>query len=89
MASVLNLAPQFAVLLETGAKIAVEDVKVGTLLAVKAGELIPVDGVVVSGKSCIDESSLTGESLPVEKEPDSTVWAGTVNMTGMHIHVQL
>lgn len=60
----------------------VEEVKVGTLLTVKAGELVPIDGTVTSGKCNVDESSLTGESLPVEKDVGSIVWAGTVNMSG-------
>lgn len=82
ISSVANLAPQNAVLADTGARIAVSEVKVGTRLSVKAGESIPIDGVVVSGGSSVDESSLTGESFPVEKEVGASVWAGTINLTG-------
>ncbi|MCO5587261.1 hypothetical protein L7F22_041208 [Adiantum nelumboides] len=82
ISSVANLAPQHAVLADTGLRIAVADVKVGTRLSVKAGDSIPIDGIVVSGRSTIDESSLTGESLPVEKEIGGSVWAGTINLTG-------
>lgn len=88
MAAVLGRAPRHAVLLDTGLRVRVEDVKVGTALAVRAGELIPIDGVVTSGKSSVDQSTLTGESVPVEKEPDSTVWAGTMNLTGKFIDLQ-
>ncbi|MCO5559449.1 hypothetical protein L7F22_013049 [Adiantum nelumboides] len=53
-----------------------------SLLSVKAGDSIPIDGIVVSGRSTIDEISLTGESLPVEKEIGGSLWAGTINLTG-------
>ncbi|CAI5495996.1 unnamed protein product [Closterium sp. Naga37s-1] len=62
--------------------VAVEDVAVATLLAVRPGALVPVDGVVQSGASSVDESSLTGESLPVFKDVGAPVWAGTINTTG-------
>ncbi len=87
LASVVDLAPQTAVLSEGGRRVRVEDVKVGSLLAVKAGEIIPIDGEVVSGKSSVDESSVTGESMPVEKEVGATVWAGTLNMSGVHSRI--
>jgi Cd2+/Zn2+-exporting ATPase len=83
----VDLAPQTAVLSEGGCRVRVEDVKVGSLLAVKAGEIIPIDGEVVSGKSSVDESSVTGESMPVEKEVGATVWAGTLNMSGVHSRI--
>ena len=54
----------------------------GTLLAVKAGEDIPIDGIVEEGKCEVDEKTLTGESFPVAKQKDSTVWAGTINLNG-------
>ncbi|CAM6093000.1 unnamed protein product [Calypogeia fissa] len=81
ISNVGELAPQTAVLMD-GQRVGVEDVKVGTLLAVKAGELIPIDGEVVSGKSSIDESTVTGESKPVEKAMGALVWAGTMNLSG-------
>jgi Cd2+/Zn2+-exporting ATPase len=81
ISNVADLAPQTAVLMD-GERVSVEDVKVGTLLAVKAGELIPIDGEVVSGKSSIDESNVTGESMPVEKTDGAVVWAGTMNLSG-------
>lgn len=62
--------------------IAVEDVQVGDLLIVKPGEKIPVDGVIVKGASALDESMLTGESMPVEKTVDDEVVGATLNTNG-------
>jgi Cu+-exporting ATPase len=62
--------------------IAIADVHVGDMLRVRPGEKIPVDGVVVKGRSSVDESMLTGEPMPVEKEPGSRVTGGTLNGTG-------
>lgn len=63
-------------------EVPVEDVQVGDLVLVKPGEKIPVDGVVVSGRSTVDESMLTGESLPVEKGPGEPVIGATLNKLG-------
>ncbi len=60
----------------------VEEVRVGDLLLVRPGEKIPVDGVVIEGRSTVDESMLTGESLPVEKGPGDEVIGATLNRTG-------
>lgn len=57
-------------------------VVVGDILQVRAGEKIPVDGMITEGRSTVDESMLTGESMPVEKERDHTVIGGTINVTG-------
>jgi Cu+-exporting ATPase len=62
--------------------IAIADVHVGDQLRVRPGEKVPVDGVVVKGRSAIDESMVTGEPAPVEKEPGSRVTGGTINGTG-------
>ena len=62
--------------------IPLEQVKVGDTLRVRPGEKVPVDGVVVEGESAVDESMVTGESLPVEKAPGARVTGGTVNGTG-------
>jgi Cu+-exporting ATPase len=64
-------------------EVPVDDVRVGDLVLVKPGEKIPVDGVVIEGRSAIDESMLTGESLPVEKKPGDTVIGATLNKLGM------
>jgi Cu+-exporting ATPase len=62
--------------------IAIADVRVGDKLRVRPGEKVPVDGVVLKGRTAVDESMVTGEPIPVEKEPGSGVTAGTVNGTG-------
>ena len=82
MSSLLSIAPQKAVLADTGEVVGADEVKLGTLLAVKAGEDIPIDGIVVEGKCEVDEKTLTGESFPVPKQKNSTVWAGTINLNG-------
>lgn len=67
----------------TEVEVSVDDVRVGDIVLVKPGEKIPVDGVVVEGRSAIDESMLTGESLPVEKKPGAPVIGATLNKLGM------
>jgi Cu+-exporting ATPase len=67
---------------DTERDVAVGDLRVGDLLAVRPGERIPIDGEVVRGGSSVDESMLTGESLPVDKAPGATVVGGTLNQTG-------
>jgi P-type Cu+ transporter len=67
----------------TEAEVPIDDVRVGDILLVKPGETIPVDGVVMEGRSTIDESMLTGESLPVEKKAGDTVIGATLNKQGL------
>jgi Cu+-exporting ATPase len=64
-------------------EVPVDDVRVGDLVIVRPGEKLPVDGVVVEGRSSVDESMLTGESLPVEKGPGSAVIGATLNKLGL------
>ncbi len=64
-------------------EVPVDDVRVGDIVLVKPGETIPVDGVVIEGRSTIDESMLTGESLPVEKKPGDPVIGATLNKLGL------
>ena len=78
----MSLAPQKAIIAETGEEVEVDEVKVNTIVAVKAGETIPIDGIVVDGNCEVDEKTLTGEAYPVPKQRDSTVWAGTINLNG-------
>ena len=80
-----QLSPQIACRLENGEEqhIPIEQVGIGDVLLVRPGESIPVDGVVRSGKSAIDESVFTGESLPVDKGPGDSVTAATMNQSGM------
>ena len=80
-----QLAPKTACRLKDGEEqnIPIEQVGVGDVLLVRPGESIPVDGVVRSGESAIDESVFTGESLPVDKTPGDPVTAATMNQSGM------
>lgn len=82
MSSLVNLVPRRAVIAETGEEVDVNNVKVNSVLAVKGGEIVPIDGVVVEGNCEVDEKTLTGESFPVVKQKDSNVWAGTINVNG-------
>jgi len=79
--SLLNLAPKTTHLAD-GREIPLEHVKIGDLLRVRPGEIVPVDGIITEGHSSVDESMVTGESLPVEKLAQSRVTGGTVNTTG-------
>ena len=80
----VSLAPRTARIVREGRELDVPttEVGVGDLVRIRPGERIPVDGVVLEGASTIDESMLTGESLPVEKTAESRVVAGSVNQTG-------
>lgn len=80
----MGLAPRTAVLLRDGeeVEVAVDSLMPGDLLVVKPGERIPTDGVVTDGRSAVDESMLTGESLPVNKAAGSKVIGATVNKQG-------
>lgn len=89
MSSLVSAVPQRAVLAETGEEINADEVKLNTILAVKAGEIIPIDGVVVEGNCEVDEKILTGESFPVTKQKDSTVWASTINVNGNTLFLAL
>ncbi|WP_395729241.1 heavy metal translocating P-type ATPase [Nakamurella sp.] len=82
--SLLELAPPKAVVLRDGRELEVPtaDVQVGDLLLVRPGSKIPVDGVVESGESELDESMVTGESLPVPKRPGTQVIGASVNVSG-------
>ncbi len=80
----MDLAPKTAMVLRDGgeAEIPVEEVRVGDQVVVRPGGRIPVDGVVTEGASSVDESALTGESLPVEKLPGAKVAAASINKSG-------
>lgn len=82
--SLMNLAPKTANILVGGneKEVPMEDVKKGDIFVVRPGESIPVDGVVRRGGSAVNESALTGESIPVEKGEGDCVSASTVNLTG-------
>lgn len=80
----IELAPVKAIIVKNGAEIEVkaDEVRVGDTFIVRPGEKIPVDGVVISGESSVDESALTGESIPVDKNVGENVSAATINQTG-------
>lgn len=80
----MKLAPKTATLVRGGAEVTVpiEQVAKGDTFVVRPGETVPVDGVVLEGSSAVDESTLTGESIPVDKIAGSTVSAGTLNQSG-------
>ncbi|MCD8341811.1 MAG: heavy metal translocating P-type ATPase [Clostridiales bacterium] len=84
MERLMDLAPKTATRLEDGAEstVPVEEVQPGDTLLVRPGEAIPVDGVVLTGASAVDESALTGESIPVEKGIGDSVSAATINKNG-------
>ncbi|MEY8333949.1 heavy metal translocating P-type ATPase [Lachnospiraceae bacterium 47-T17] len=80
----MDLAPKTATLLVDGKeqRVPVEQVKKGDTFVVRPGESIPVDGIITGGESAIDESALTGESVPVDKAAGDTVSAATINRSG-------
>jgi Cu+-exporting ATPase len=82
--SLLGLAPKLARRLREGSEedVPVSEIQVGDRLRVRPGEKVPVDGIVLEGRSPVDESMLTGEPIPVEKEPGAKVIGATVNGTG-------
>ena len=82
--SLMNLAPKTAVVEQKGVQkeIAVEEVSVGDIFIVRAGDSVPVDGVIIEGSGAVDESALTGESVPVDKIAGDRVSAATINRSG-------
>ncbi len=81
LSSLISNAPTFAHIKKDGnlIKVDVHEVKVGDIILIKTGEIIAADGIVILGKSQVDESALTGESLPSEKEIGSNVFSGSIN----------
>ena len=80
----IKMTPQVATRIENGIeeRIPVEKVQIGDLLKVLPGESIPTDGVIVKGETSINQSTLTGESLPVDKKENDEVFSGTINLYG-------
>ncbi len=82
--ALMDLSPKTAVI-ERGGKeteVPIEEVKIGDIFLLRPGMSVPVDGVVIDGESTMDESMLTGESIPVEKAADSEVYSATLNRSG-------
>jgi Cu+-exporting ATPase len=82
--ALINLAPKTARRVRDGAEedIALEKVAAGDILRLRPGDKVPVDGILIEGRSALDESMITGESMPVTKEQGAKVIAGTLNTTG-------
>ena len=82
--ALMKLAPKTATLIRNGAELTVpaEEVKAGDVFVVRPGESIPVDGIVIEGDTAVNESALTGESIPVDKAVGDSVSAATVNQSG-------
>lgn len=84
ISALMGMKPEQAVLYNDGVEtiVAIEDLKLGDIIVVKPGERIAADGVVVDGASSVDQASITGESIPVDKEAGAEVYAGTMNGQG-------
>ena len=85
ISKLINLAPKTAIIIDEDGKeqeVLTENIKVGDILLIKPGGSIPVDGTIIEGISSIDQSSITGESIPVSKKEGDTVISGTINKTG-------
>ncbi|MEE0946437.1 MAG: heavy metal translocating P-type ATPase [Acutalibacteraceae bacterium] len=84
LSKLINLRPKTATVTRNLKEItvAVDDILIDDIFNVKAGQSVPVDAVIISGSGAVDESMLTGESIPVDKTVDSNVFAGTVNKSG-------
>jgi Cd2+/Zn2+-exporting ATPase len=82
--SLMELSPREATVIRNGqeVRVPVEEVNVGDILIVKPGEKISLDGIILEGATSVNEAPITGESMPVEKEPGDTVYAGTLNQQG-------
>ena len=82
--SLMDLSPKTAVIERNGEEkeVPIEEVQIGDIFILRPGMSVPVDGIVIEGESTLDESMLTGESLPVEKVMDSAVYSATINQSG-------
>ncbi len=80
----MGLAPKTAIVIKNGKEtvIPIDEVEIGDIIVVKPGDKIPVDGVVTQGHTSIDESMLTGESMPIDKKTGNEVFAASINKTG-------
>ena len=83
----IELKPKEAIIIENGKeiKVSVENLIIGNKVVVKPGEKIPADGLIISGFSTVDESMVTGESIPIEKKINSNVIGGTINKNGTFV----
>jgi Cu+-exporting ATPase len=81
----MGLAPKTAIVIQDGreTEIPIDEVEIGHVILVKPGGKIPVDGVITDGYSAVDESMLTGESIPIDKKPGDKIFAATINKNGV------
>lgn len=84
ISKLMDLAPKTAIILRDGKEIEIniEEISIGDIIIIKPGASIGIDGVIIEGSSTIDQSSITGESIPVEKTKGDTVISGTINKNG-------
>lgn len=75
----ISKSPRTAVLKESGEAVAIEKIAVGTTIQIKPGDIFPLDGIIVSGETIVDEAPITGESIPKDKHVGDMVYAGTLN----------
>ena len=82
--SLLELVPSQATVIRYGKAVMIdtEDIRVGDIIRIKPGERMPVDGFVTEGQTCVDESMMTGESVPIEKKVGDTITSATINQNG-------
>lgn len=80
--NLVSKAPKTAVIKDQVQPVAIDKVAIGTVIQVKPGEMIPLDGKITSGETAIDEAAITGEPIPKDKHPGDTVFAGTLNRNG-------
>ena len=80
----IKMTPQYATRIKNGIeeKIPVDEINAGDIIKVLPGESIPTDGIIINGKSSIDQKTLTGESLPIDKKENDEVYSGTINLYG-------
>ncbi|WP_227396942.1 heavy metal translocating P-type ATPase [Jeotgalibacillus aurantiacus] len=85
ISSLMDLQPQEAWIVENGVerKVSADSLEPGDQIIVRPGERVPADGIILSGRTTIDEAAFTGESIPVSKDKEMQVMAGTVNLTGL------
>jgi heavy metal translocating P-type ATPase len=83
--SLINALPRHVTVRRNGqeSELKVEELSIGEVIVIRPGERIPVDGTIIKGNSYVDQSSITGESLPIEKAEQSKVFAGTINKNGV------
>ncbi|WP_394176159.1 heavy metal translocating P-type ATPase [Guptibacillus hwajinpoensis] len=88
--SLMEIQPETATILENGSErtVSASTLSIGDLLLIRPGERVPADGIIIKGQTSVDQSAITGESLPVTKQIDEEVYAGTLNISG-HLTVKM